>query len=208
MQGMWTRSIPDWAAKIPQASGPKNQNIDWKRCINKLNRDFKNDSYQNDLDKPSCDRCWASCNATWFSRTFPFPEHHTFHLQPVNLMLDPPLTALFCFPPGIRLLHSLCQCDASRELTSQTQWKDFLKEYRRGKINTELGSRSQVFCDICTCAFFLARLPGDASSTSTCDMDTEVRLPKSLACSASGTGSEQRAGWSNFTSLGCGRWNG
>ena len=37
-------SIPDWGAKIPHASQPKNQNIKKKYC-NKFNKDFKNDPH-------------------------------------------------------------------------------------------------------------------------------------------------------------------
>ena len=33
-------SIPGQEAKIPHASGPKNQNIKQKQCYNKLNKDF------------------------------------------------------------------------------------------------------------------------------------------------------------------------
>ena len=36
-------SIPDWGAKIPHASQPKNQNIKkQKKYCNKFNKDFKN----------------------------------------------------------------------------------------------------------------------------------------------------------------------
>ena len=34
-------SIPGWGAKIPYASGPKNQNIKQKQYCNKFNKDFK-----------------------------------------------------------------------------------------------------------------------------------------------------------------------
>ena len=37
-------SIPEWGAKIPHASQPKNQNIKKKYC-NKFNKDFKNDPH-------------------------------------------------------------------------------------------------------------------------------------------------------------------
>ena len=39
-------SIPGQEAKIPHASGPKNQNIKWKQYCNKFNKDFKKDSQQ------------------------------------------------------------------------------------------------------------------------------------------------------------------
>ena len=35
-------SIPGGGAKIPQSSGPKNQNIKQKQDCNKFNKDFKN----------------------------------------------------------------------------------------------------------------------------------------------------------------------
>ena len=35
-------SIPEWGAKIPHASQPKNQNIKQKQYHNKFNKDFKN----------------------------------------------------------------------------------------------------------------------------------------------------------------------
>ena len=35
-------SIPGQGAKIPHASGPKNQNIKLKQYCNKFNKDFKN----------------------------------------------------------------------------------------------------------------------------------------------------------------------
>ena len=35
-------SIPGWEAKIPHASGPKNQTIKQKQYCNKFNKDFKN----------------------------------------------------------------------------------------------------------------------------------------------------------------------
>ena len=35
-------SISGQGAKIPQASGPKNQNIKWKLYCNKFNKGFKN----------------------------------------------------------------------------------------------------------------------------------------------------------------------
>ena len=35
-----TGSIPDWGAKIPHASQPKNQNIKQMQQCNKFNRDF------------------------------------------------------------------------------------------------------------------------------------------------------------------------
>ena len=38
-------------AKIPRASGPKNQNIKKKQYCYKLNKDFKNDLYQKRLKK-------------------------------------------------------------------------------------------------------------------------------------------------------------
>ena len=34
-------SIPGWGAKIPHASGPKNQNIKQKQYCNKFNKGFK-----------------------------------------------------------------------------------------------------------------------------------------------------------------------
>ena len=39
-------SIPGWGAKIPHASGPKNQNIKQKQDCNKFNKDFKNGPLQ------------------------------------------------------------------------------------------------------------------------------------------------------------------
>ena len=39
-------SIPSQGAKIPHASGPKNQNIKQKQYCNKFNKDFKNGPYQ------------------------------------------------------------------------------------------------------------------------------------------------------------------
>ena len=50
-------SIPGWGAKIPQASGPKNQNIKQKQYGNKFNKDFKNGPPQKNLKKKlSCDK--------------------------------------------------------------------------------------------------------------------------------------------------------
>ena len=37
-----TGSSPGLGAKIPHASGPKNQNIKLKQYCNKFNKDFKN----------------------------------------------------------------------------------------------------------------------------------------------------------------------
>ena len=39
-------SIPGRGAKIPHASGPKNQNIKQKQYCNKFNKDFKNGPHQ------------------------------------------------------------------------------------------------------------------------------------------------------------------
>ena len=39
-------SIPGQGAKIPHASGLKNQNIEQKRYCNKFNKDFKNGPHQ------------------------------------------------------------------------------------------------------------------------------------------------------------------
>ena len=39
-----TSSIPDQGAKIPHASGPKNQNIKQKQYCNKSDKDFKKKS--------------------------------------------------------------------------------------------------------------------------------------------------------------------
>ena len=39
-------SIPGQGAKIPHASGPKNQNIKQKQYCNKFNKDFKNGLHQ------------------------------------------------------------------------------------------------------------------------------------------------------------------
>ena len=39
-------SIPGQGAKIPHASGPKNQNIKQKQYCNKFNKDFKNGPHQ------------------------------------------------------------------------------------------------------------------------------------------------------------------
>ena len=39
-------SIPGWGAKVPHASGPKNQNIKQKQDCNKFNKDFKNGPLQ------------------------------------------------------------------------------------------------------------------------------------------------------------------
>ena len=44
-------SIPGRGAKIPCASGPKNQNIKQKQYCNKFNKDFKNGPYQKNLEK-------------------------------------------------------------------------------------------------------------------------------------------------------------
>ena len=41
-----TGSIPGQGAKIPHASGPKNQNIKQKQYYNKFNKDFKNGPHQ------------------------------------------------------------------------------------------------------------------------------------------------------------------
>ena len=38
--------ISGWEARIPQASWPKNQNLNQKHYCNKFNKDFKNDPYQ------------------------------------------------------------------------------------------------------------------------------------------------------------------
>ena len=38
--------IPGWGAKIPHASGPKNQNKRQKQYCNKFNKDFKNGPHQ------------------------------------------------------------------------------------------------------------------------------------------------------------------
>ena len=42
-------SIPGWGAKIPHASGPKNQNIKQKQYCNEFNKDFKNGPRQKKL---------------------------------------------------------------------------------------------------------------------------------------------------------------
>ena len=39
--------ISGQGAKIPHASQPKNQNIEWKQHCNKFNKDFKNNPHQN-----------------------------------------------------------------------------------------------------------------------------------------------------------------
>ena len=39
-------SIPGQGAKIPHASGPKNQNIKWKQYCNKFNKDFLKGPHQ------------------------------------------------------------------------------------------------------------------------------------------------------------------
>ena len=39
-------SIPGRGAKIPHASGPKNQNIKQKQYCNKINKDFKNGPHE------------------------------------------------------------------------------------------------------------------------------------------------------------------
>ena len=41
-----TGSIPDQGARIPHASGPKNQNIKQKQHCKKFNKDFKNGPHQ------------------------------------------------------------------------------------------------------------------------------------------------------------------
>ena len=50
--------IPGQGAKIPHASGPKNQNIKQKQYCNKFNKDFKNGPHQKVLKKkkiaPKC----------------------------------------------------------------------------------------------------------------------------------------------------------
>ena len=38
--------IPGQGAKIPHASGPKNQSIKWKQYCNKIDKDFKNSPLQ------------------------------------------------------------------------------------------------------------------------------------------------------------------
>ena len=48
-------SIPGQAAKIPQPSWSKSQNIKQKQCGNKFNKDFKNGPHQKkNLNKISC----------------------------------------------------------------------------------------------------------------------------------------------------------
>ena len=44
-------SVPGRGAKIPHASGPKNQNIKQKQYCNKFNKDFKNGPHQKNLFK-------------------------------------------------------------------------------------------------------------------------------------------------------------
>ena len=44
-------SMPGQGAKIPHASGPKNQNINQKQYCNKFNKDFKNGPHQKLLKK-------------------------------------------------------------------------------------------------------------------------------------------------------------
>ena len=42
-------SIPSRGAKIPHASGPKNENIKQKQYCNRFNKDFKNGPHQKNL---------------------------------------------------------------------------------------------------------------------------------------------------------------
>ena len=44
-------SIPGQGTKIPQASRPKNHNIEQKQYCNKFNEDFKNGPYQKKIIK-------------------------------------------------------------------------------------------------------------------------------------------------------------
>ena len=44
-------SIPDWGAKIPHGSWPKNQNINQKQYCNKFNEDFNDGSHQKKIFK-------------------------------------------------------------------------------------------------------------------------------------------------------------
>ena len=39
-------SIPDWGAKIPHGSWPKNQNINQKQYCNKFNKDFNDGAHK------------------------------------------------------------------------------------------------------------------------------------------------------------------
>ena len=39
-------SIAGWGAKIPHASWPGNQNLEWKQCCGEFNKDFKNGLHQ------------------------------------------------------------------------------------------------------------------------------------------------------------------
>ena len=43
--------IPDWETKIPQALGPKEQNIKQKRYCNKFNKDLKNGPHPKNILK-------------------------------------------------------------------------------------------------------------------------------------------------------------
>ena len=49
--------IPGQGAKIPHASGPKNQNIKQKQYCNKFNKDFNNGPHQKKYLKRKKDYC-------------------------------------------------------------------------------------------------------------------------------------------------------
>ena len=50
-------SIPGQGAKIPHASGPKDQNIKQKQYCNKFNKDFKNGPHQKNIKRKKLIQC-------------------------------------------------------------------------------------------------------------------------------------------------------
>lgn len=82
--------------------------------------------------------------------------------------------------PGTKLHHRLCQCDTSRELTPQTQGRDWRKEHGGAKRNTELGPRPQVLTTLYTPAL-LGSAPWGCCLTPTSDRDKHGKFPRALS---------------------------
>ena len=54
-------SLPGWGAKIPHASGPKDQNIKQKQYRSKFNKGFKNGSHQKKSKTRRKEQEWVQC---------------------------------------------------------------------------------------------------------------------------------------------------
>ena len=83
-------SIPGRGAKIPHASGPKNQNIKQKRCCNKFNKDFKNGPHQKSLKKKV-----AEANSTTSCQYPAMPSSQRMPLTPAAASPQPQLAEFF-----------------------------------------------------------------------------------------------------------------